>query len=193
MNKKSYLLLLVTVLSVHDAQAQFSFGARAGFTMTDVNQDFSKMKPGFQVGVVGDFTVAPILSIQPAVLFATQGWTYKSDPHEVTISMNYIQVPVHLQVKIDVNGPKLLVQAGPYLSYGLGGKFKTKYDTQSFKMGRDESDYKAIDYGLSGGAGIQFGNIQIGIGYLLGIENINNRTFWKEKNTGLSLALTYLF
>jgi len=143
--------------------------------------------------VVGDFTVAPALSIQPAVLFATQGWTYEGEPFEVTVGLNYIQVPVHLQYKINIGGPKLLIQAGPFLGYGLGGKFETNHSVTNFKMGRYEYDFIARDFGLSGGVGLQFGHIQIGAGYLLGIENISNRTNWRQKNTALSFALTYLF
>ena len=114
-----------------------------------------------------------------------------------SVGLNYIQVPVNFQYKIDLSGPKLLVQAGPYLGYGLGGKTKVMDIENSIKMGSDEA-FKAIDYGVVGGVGVQFGQIQIGAGYQLGLANIANtfqglRNEKSIKNTGLNFSLTYLF
>ena len=194
MNKKVVVLLLAVVLTGHYAQAQFSFGVRAGYQMTNVfDTKGTKFKPGFQVGVVGDLAVAPAFSIQPAVLFATQGWKADTDLVDASVNLNYIQVPVHFQYKVDLNGPKLLVQAGPYFGYGLGGKTKVGSISSDVKMGSDET-YKAIDYGVVGGVGVQFGHIQVGVGYQLGLADINNLGIGDSvKNTGLSLTLTYLF
>ena len=199
MNKKFHVLLLTVVLTGHYAQAQFSFGVRAGFNYTNFyDSEGCKFKPGFQAGVVGDLSVAPAFSIQPAILFATQGCKTEysnlaSSSSDATTTLNYIQVPVHFQYKVDLSGPKLFVQAGPFFGYGLGGKTKAGSNSVDIKMGGDEN-LKAIDYGVSGGVGVQFGHIQVGVGYLLGLADINNTDFGHSvKNTGLSLALTYLF
>jgi hypothetical protein len=194
MNKKIIVFLFAAFLTANYAQAQFSFGVRAGFNMTNLfNREGTKFQPGFHAGLVGDIAVGPAFSIQPAVLYATQGWKLETELVNGAVVLNYIQVPINLQYKVDLMGPKLLVQAGPYFGYGLGGKSKIGSLTTDIKMGGDEA-YNAIDYGIVGGVGAQFGRIQIGINYLLGLADLNNTDLGDSvKNTGLSLSLTVLF
>ena len=193
-------MMMAFVFTSYYAQAQFSFGVRAGFNMTKVSVNNNveasrKFLPGFQVGFVGDISIVPAFAIQPAVLFSTHGWSVKDGNRVGTVGYNYIQVPVNLQYKVELGGPKLLVQAGPYFGYGLGGKYKMDGKTEKITMGGSDSELKAVDYGITGGAGVQFGRVQIGVNYLLGLADIVNTANFgaSVKNTGLSLTLTYLF
>jgi len=129
-----------------------------------------------------------------------------------TYHLNYIQLPVHAQYKIDLGGMKLLLQAGPYLGYGLGGKMNLENirggekssDKFDIKMGSSkDNQYKALDFGLGFGAGLQFGNLQVALGYQTGFVDLINSK-WVEaqpvkiehkkvNNSGFSLSLTCLF
>ncbi len=219
MFKKVLVVFAAAVLTMGYAQAQFTFGARAGFNLTSFggsDKDFlgssPKMKPGFQIGVVGEYAFGDAFAIQPGILFATQGAKYKESvnymgvdvDYETTMNLNYIQIPINLQYKVDLGSTKLLLQAGPYLGYGLGGKEKYKVsgggESESgdykikFGSGDDEDvEYvdNAFDFGLGVGAGLQFGNLQAGVGYNFGFTSLFDEG--TLKNNGLAITLTYLF
>jgi hypothetical protein len=125
-------------------------------------------------------------------LLVSPPWEY-----EATINLNYLQIPVNAQYKIDLGDMKLLLQAGPYLGYAISGKTKSKSggikEEEKIKFGNKNDEMKAFDYGLGFGAGLQFGNIQTSLGYNLGFVNISNINKRNTRNNGLSLTVTYLF
>jgi len=224
--KKVSIILLAVFLTASYAHAQFTFGVRAGFNLTNVSESYDgekpdkderyKFTPGFQIGVVGDYAISDAISIQPGLLFAQQGakigWDDDSDA-KLVIGLNYLQVPINVQYKLDLGGANLLLQAGPYLGFGLGGKLKfwdekgkrvsdddlkkleDEDDWWKFKMGGDEKkhDLKGLDFGIGLGAGVQFGAIQVGVGYNLGLANMSFGEKEKWTNNGLALTVTYLF
>lgn len=137
MNKKIYAIILAVIFTA-SAQAQFSFGVRGGFNLTNMNESGggispdTKMKSGFQVGVVGDYAVSESFSIQPGLLFTTQGCSWDLEMFgtkvETSINLNYLQVPVNAQYKLDLGNAKLFLQAGPYVGCALSGKVIAKAD-----------------------------------------------------------------
>ena len=214
MSKKVFVVLLAAVLTASYAQAQFTFGVRAGFNLTDFSGDGvedSKMKPGFQIGVVGDLALSDNFSIQPGLLFATQGAKWSENESEgdykvsysESINLNYLQIPINAQYKLDLGDMKLLLQAGPYFGYGISGKYKWEEswngnkesgdDKIEFGSDEEKHHFKALDLGLGFGAGLQFGNIQAGVGYNLGLANLAHSDNYKIKNNGLAITVTYLF
>jgi len=209
--KKFFIVLLVAVLTANYAQAQLTFGARAGLNLTNLYQKNEKgekeglnWKTGFQIGVVADYALLEDLSIQPGILFATQGAKseisllgYKT---KIEFNLNYLQIPINLQYKYDLDNMTLLFQAGPYLGYGVGGKMKIEMSeggtsvssSEKIKFGSgDDADFRAFDFGLGLGAGLKFGNIQAVLGYNLGIVKLDPDI--DMKNIGLALTVTYLF
>ena len=209
MSKRIYLVLLAVVLTASYAQAQLTFGARAGLNLTNMKMKMGSismspdMKPGIQLGVVGEFGLSESFFIQPGIVFAQQGCKMDSWGESVTMNLNYIQVPVNAQYKLDLGNMKLLLQAGPYLGVGVNGKLKAKVDgkkeSEKIEFGKD--GLKRFDFGLGIGAGLQFGNIQAGLGYNLGLANIadsdddiefsSGKT--KTINNGIVLTVTYFF
>ena len=212
MNKKIYLVLLAAVLTASYAQAQLTFGARAGLNFTNMSVKMggtsisADMKPGIQLGVVAEYALSESFVIQPGLLFAQQGSKSKysgttSKGKEKT-TLNYLQIPVNAQYKVDLGGMKLLFQAGPYFGFALNGKIKgedtsggetSKYD-HKIEFGSD-AEFRRFDFGLGIGAGLEFGNMQAGLGYNIGIANLapDNDYDYKMKNNGLALTVTYFF
>ena len=224
MKKKVFSVMLAAVLTVGYAQAQITFGARAGLNLTNVSGDTedTKMKPGIQLGAVADYPLQDNFSIQAGFLFAQQGYrvsytdsetsmgvTFK-DETKGKMNLNYLQIPINAQYKHDLGGMTLLLQAGPYLGFGLGGKMKSETSTsvtppspyypddkysheEKIKFG-GKNELKGFDFGLGIGAGLQFGNIQAGLGYNIGLMNmVPNGSSFVMKNNGLALTATYLF
>ena len=173
----------------------------------------NKIKPGFQLGVVAEYEISDVFVIQPGILIAQQGckieesgeesgykWDYKAK-----YNVTYLQIPVNAQYKLDLGGNTLLLQAGPYFGFAVGGKIKVEGSSGGesideevkIKFGGDEEndDMKGGDFGLGLGAGLQFGNIQVGAGYNLGLANLSNSrdAKFKQKNNGIAITLTYFF
>jgi hypothetical protein len=186
----------------------------------ELGKDYkSESKLGFQIGLVGDYAVSENFSIQPGVIFAQQGAKYSDDDSDAKIvfNLNYLQVPINAQYKL-LFGERLALtlQAGPYVGYGLNGKMKfwgedgkkisdsdlnegltgDEKDWFKIKFGSDKEkdNMKAFDFGVGFGAGLQFGNAHLGLGYNLGLMNIAHSDGKSStKNNGLVFTLTYLF
>jgi len=219
MTKKISVLFVMFILIAGYTQAQFKVGVKAGFNLTNISQKFDgekpdsedrgKFKPGFQVGLIGEYSISDVFAIQPGIVFATQGTKFKDDEedYKATMNLNYIQIPINAQYKMDLGVAKLLLQAGPYLGYGIGGKNKAKGTIEGLsvsienkiKFGKgDEDDLttyipNAFDFGLGLGAGLQFGNIQAVLGYNIGLANMTDEDDYSMKNNGLAFTIAYLF
>jgi hypothetical protein len=195
------------------------FGIRTGVNLTTVGGDKAKYKFGFQLGIIAEFPIKnENIFIQPSILFSQMGYKWKFTYDETVDGtdyrfedvtkyvLNYFQIPVNFQYRHNFGGSVLLLNTGIYLGYGTGGKEKEKdtmYEngkkvdsksaTGEIKMGSDsKNDYKAFDFGIGIGAGLQFNNkIQVGAGYNLGLVSISHNG--DIKNHALSITLTYIF
>ena len=172
-----------------------------------------KYKYGFQIGVIGEYSISNNFAIKPGILFATQGYkAVQSDMvlddmmghgAEVTININYLQVPVNAQYKIDLGGRDILFQAGPYFSYAIGGQTTTQItlnDLPSYEkkkndlvFGKKEGQLSPFDFGLGFGIGLQLDAIQIGLDYKFGLANLTNVDKASMKNRGFSITAIYFF
>jgi hypothetical protein len=224
--KKFFLLVVLAVMTASFAQAQIKFGARAGFNLTSASYKIdvsgfdapdTKFKPGFQIGVVGELALTDAIFLQPGILFATQGYKVEDSGEDKqynekwddkeTFSLNYLQIPINVQYKLDLGGMNLLLQAGPYLGYAIGGKYKYEWNDEDaygkdsgskeedLKFGSDaaKGEIKPFDFGIGLGVGLQFSNLQVGLGYNLGLTNLSNADKVTVKNNGLAVTLTFLF
>jgi len=222
MNKNIFTVLLVAVLTAGYVQAQFTFGVRAGYNLTTVAVKFDgerakdtdyKSKSGFQAGVVGEYSFSEKFAIQPAILFATQGsktapkeflmgdmWMWES----ITAHINYLQIPVNAQYKIDLGDLGLLFQAGPYLGYALGGYTKWEFydrkdatpsggEKTTIKFGSEEEQTRPFDFGLGLGAALQMENLQLGCRYQFGLANVCNLKETIIHHRGFAITTTWMF
>jgi len=208
---KKLLATGVALLLVASLTAQISFGPRAGFNLTNMaesaeGEPFSldtDFRPGFQVGFVVDIpVVGDLLSIQPGLLFAQQGarlnFELFGEDIKSTISINYLQMPINAQLGFGIgNDARILLQAGPYLGFALGGNVRAEVlgetVTEDIEFGSGPEEMNRFDLGVGFGAGVQFGRIQVGVGYNLGFANLSNEEGTTSRNNGLALTVTYLF
>ena len=220
MRTRVYIVLAATVLTTNYTQAQFAFGTRAGFNFTNVsgNIDGIKMKHGLQIGIVSNYILSDAYSIQPCILFFTQGYKHNTDwVHTLpsgyeqveikqTVHLNYIQIPINIQKGINFTNLKLLLQSGVYFGFGLGGNSKIESTVNGIKENREvklkmgsNEFYNALDFGLGIGTGVQFDNLQAVLGYNFGLSKLIDKNgipdtiLKKSKNCGWALTLTYLF
>jgi hypothetical protein len=213
MIKKILVVLMAVVLTASYAQAQFNYGARAGVTFSGFYGDeaglqgwTNKLKPGLQLGAVGEYAFGDSWAISPGLLFTQQGMTYVMDDASMKYTLNYIQIPVYGQYKKEFSFADLLIQAGPYFGIGLGGKLKIKGageedGNSKIKFGKEPEDGgdddvagymdKRMEGGLGIGVGLQFGSVQAMLHNTYGLTDMDKDQ--KAKNNGFVLSVTCLF
>jgi hypothetical protein len=216
--KLSLVIALLGMASLVGAQSA-SLNVKGGLNMSNFygdNLSDRNMKPGFHLGVGADLEFVPNISLQTGLFFSTKGAEYTTEIPvgvgvvEYSVTASYIQLPIHLAYKIDVNpGTKVFFHAGPYIAYGVGGKrtIKSKYsaDLQNF-FGKQEVNtfdkdfgYKPFDYGVGLGVGAEFGVILLDLGWDLGLKNIARNieaiSVYKPniKNQSAYLSIGYKF
>lgn len=111
----------------------------------------------------------------------------------------YLQIPVHYAYKIDVSpGTRVVLHAGPYAAYGVGGKSKlsgsvgdigAEYEEDVF----GDDGFKRFDAGLGLGVGAEFGPLLFDIGWDMGLVNIVDSDNGDLKNQNAYLSVGYKF
>jgi len=202
---KKLFTTTLALLLVASLTAQISFGPRAGFNLTNMSIDGETFdfRPGFQAGLVAHIPLlGEFLSIQPGLLFAQQGNRDSSEDHGIkanfATNLNYLQMPINVQLGFGIGeNARILLQAGPYLGLALGGNYKVEAlgqtETIDIPFGSDAGEVNRFDFGVGFGAGVQFGRLQIGVGYNLGMANLSNADGATMKNNGLAFTATWLF
>lgn len=178
-------LLAVALLVGANMNAQDSpiqLGVKAGINLSNMSGDLenTKAKIGFNVGVTADYNLTPNVALLTGVEFTTKGLKGKGIASGNSINLSYLQLPIHIGYKLDVaEGSKIIFHAGPYLAYGINGKYKEKEDgvttsVDIFKKYDGVTLLKRFDFGVGFGVGAEFGQIGIGLGYDFGLTNIND-------------------
>lgn len=132
---KRFFLLFFVAGSCSAAFAQVQFGVRAGVNFSNAVVKFSdgskmptNLLTGFHAGVTADLPVGDEFSVSPGLLFTTKGYQYKESSDGVTGTLNqhpyYLELPVHFMFKPELGNGRLLLGVGPYLAYGIGGRWK---------------------------------------------------------------------
>ena len=181
------------------AQQQVKFGPKAGVNFANISGlDNSEMKTGFHVGAVAEIKFNEKFSIQPEVVYSTQGAKFTYNNAEVKLNNDYINVPIMAKYYI-VDG--FSVEAGPQV--GFLAKAEQEGSYCGFTGTVDAKDrYKSVDFGLNFGlaydlpmgffvnARYNLGLSKVGEDYTIGnltYEAANN------KNSVIQLGVGYKF
>jgi hypothetical protein len=187
------------------AFSQISFGVKAGLNLANVITDDDtydpQILPSFQAGAVVEFGLTESIALQSGVSvqgkgfkaeYTVLGLTFKSSANPV-----YLQVPLHILYK----GNGFFVGVGPYVGYGITGKYKTdvggQSDSENISFGNSEADdWSAVDFGVGAQAGVKLGSIRIGAGYDLGLSNTvpkDSPSNLNIKNGVINVFAAYMF
>ncbi len=195
------MLAIVTVVS-----AQVNLGIKGGVNMSNLvygdEIDDNNPKIGFNLGLALDYEFVPNSAIQTGLFFTTKGFKAKdSSPNiEYTENLYYLQLPVHYAYKVDVTpGTRVVLHAGPYAAYGVGGKREAKVGSLSGTWDVDKifgdaaGQYKPFDAGLGLGVGAEFGPLLLDLGWDMGLVNISNSSNGNVKNQNAYLSVGFKF
>lgn len=181
--KKVILSALVVCAFSFQAQAQkpeLKLGAKVGLNVSSLsNDDDISAKAGLNIGFVAEYFVTEKFSIQPELLYSSQGGQYKNyevnleeftiASKDVKFNLNYINIPIMAKYYV-TNG--FNIQAGPQVGFLTSAKF----DGEDVKKNAQK-----VDFGVNFGLGYEFNaGVFFDARYNLGLSKVN-----KEKVEGL--------
>jgi len=179
----SAAVALLAVAAAPTAHAQgIRFGVKAGANLSNlagdvVNQDQFKNRFGFQGGVMVNFGLGDILSIQPEVLYSQKGFKYADQQFTVlnntyrntgSVRYDYLDVPILVRVR----AAGIFFEVGPQYSYLLNvstDRTQTINGNVVSTAGSGTSNLdnvKRNELGYVGGLGYQASNgVMLGVRY----------------------------
>ena len=199
---KKVLLSLGLLASVSfAAQAQsIKYGVKAGGSLTGFTGDDSKGSAyqfGFHAGVLANFGINDMFSVQPELLYSQKG--AKGDgttgnPSDLHANLNYIDVPVMLRIATGSTG--LFFEAGPQVGFLASAKAVQGSNSADIK-----DNLKSVDFGYAAGLGYQIeSGAMVGLRYngaftsagkstTVGNVTVESNT----KNSAFQLYVGYMF
>lgn len=191
-NMKRILFAILTFSFVSVAmQAQhINLGIKGGLNGYNIKGDNSAnldVKLGYNIGMLGHIHLKKPFALQPEIYYSVQGAKSKISGSDVSLNLNYINIPVLLQYMYN-NGFRL--QAGPQLG------ILTSANSVAGSVKNDvKSSTKSTDIGLA--IGMSYVQPSTGFGidlrYNHGLTNINKISTVKSYNRGVQAGVFYLF
>jgi hypothetical protein len=187
--KKIILAAVLFIATSATIQAQLvQFGVKAGVNFASQTGDASLQGVAFDkegitsyhVGVLAEIKLLEKFSIQPELLYSTQGATYKfKDAQEdFKNELAYLSIPVMAKIYMTKS---LSLEVGPQASFLLNQKNDVKLD-----------DAKTFDFALNAGLGLKITkSIFIQGRYSLGLTEASSNA--DIKNSVVQLSAGFLF
>lgn len=170
-----------------------------------------KARFGFLVGMMVEYGITDAFYVQSGLSYTRKGAKVEGfreegngdRNREITINQMYLQIPIYAAYKIEVvPGTKIVFNAGPYFAQGIAGTSKvpgkvTFWNEHYIASGEfstfgGHNSLKRFDFGLGGGAGIEFASVVVTLRYELGLTDIGKDDL-SYKNRNAALTLGYKF
>ena len=189
MMKNMVIIAMALVLPITLALGQdIQFGAKAGINLATIQPDLNDpaTRTSFHLGGMVEISVSDKFSVQPELLYSSQGATDESDDDEV-IKLDYISLPILAKYFVVEN---LSLEAGPQLGYVVSAEVEDDGDTIDLK-----DDTKSTDIGFALGAGYKLENgLNFGLRYFFGSDvNDIDEDADQFKNRVFQLSIGYFF
>lgn len=205
--KIKFLQLSVFILSIfvvqQSANAQTKVGLRAGINFSNLNikdeadkNRTTQSVPGIQVGLTADISLMGNFYVQPGLMYASRGFKQETEGSlgygvNFEVKANYFEIPVTFLYKPALGNGKLIVGAGPYIGFGMGGSWTS--DSEVVVQGDivigNKGDLIFRNDGLEGGnlESYNYGrSVDYGVGFLLGYEHKSG--IYLQGNTQVGIA-----
>ncbi len=206
MQKLLLSIIAATLLfQTYAQESEFQLGAKAGLNFASLNGDLedAKGRTSFHLGGMVEVPLTDKLSVQPELLFSSQGAKFDSD----ALSLNYVNVPIMAKYYVT---EEISIEAGPYVGFLLSANFK--YETEDDDLNPNTSgersntkasekqdvkdDIKSLDFGLNIGLGYKMpSGLNFAARYTLGLANASDfeNSTQEFKNGVFQLSVGYFF
>lgn len=189
MKRGLLLIALAMIASVSFAQVTWNVKAGMNFSSYWDEDDDVKSKVGFRVGGGMEYAFTEMLSLQPSVFVTSKGAKGKGVIKGAKINQVYLETPVMLALRFKFqNDMAIVVSAGSYLAYGIGGKMKfqgKKVSTFS------DADFERFDFGMGSGVAFEFGKFNVSLDGQFGLLEVVDDS--DMRNMNFSMGLGYRF
>lgn len=154
---KKFLMTAVLGMFALAGFSQVKWDAKFGMNFSNMTKiDESKALPGFTLGVGMDYGFNENWSLQSGLMISSKGFKFKEGDWKDKYRPIYLDIPILAAYKFNISdNTKFVINAGPYLAIGLGGKNK-KTDEEDIKLfDKDGYDWKRFDLGIQYGIGLE--------------------------------------
>jgi len=188
--------------------AQMMIGPKAGLNIASIaGDDADKIlegqsldsKTGFAGGLFFTYQFSNMFAIQPEAYYTMKGATYSEGGADLTISLDYIEIPVLVKFIIPIEGSKIKpsIFAGPSIGFNMTAKSKVEFDGETQENDfKDETKSTEFSLAFGGGVGFPVGNGELGVDirYILGMSTFDDSSDpWDLKNNVINVNLYYGF
>jgi len=217
-----FVMMLVYAMGLHAQESPFRLGIKGGVALSnmsvDLDDDESQRKsalPGYVVGLTGEYAFSDNLFLASELLFLSKGfnvkgmdqWEPRGETHwKKTVNMHYVQIPLLITYKFKflfADDGRIVLQAGPYVAYGIAGKMKTRNRYEKISKEDDSEKHSTFgyggfdrwDYGVSLRFGGEWSRYSVAVNLDGGLRDINNaeyaQTFWGRTCKNITGYLTF--
>lgn len=149
---KKFLMTAVLGMFALAGFSQVKWDVKFGMNFSNMTKfEDTKALPGFQLGVGMDYGFSESWSLQSGLMISSKGYKYdgfKARPI-------YLDIPILAAYKFNISdNTKFVINAGPYLAFGLGGKYKIDGVDESEKVFGDNG-WNRFDLGIQYGIGLE--------------------------------------
>ncbi len=189
---KKIILTSFMLCSVFAFSQEIKFGAKVGVNLSNLNGDYPtgidehNSKIGFHIGGFAEYEINDKFTLQPELLFSSQGNTYGYkdyygggsyyDGADYNLKLNYLNLPVIVKYKII---EKLSIDFGPQIGYLMSAKTKIDVTEDS----RDPSQNYSVEIDM-----LNDGTYNLGGTTILSKASANRLDF--SLNLGASYDIT---
>ena len=179
--KKTLLLSALFLALSATTQAQLvKFGIKGGLNYSNLTGSTAKTDAitSYHVGALAEINLSEKFSIQPELLYSTQGATYKTILGDIDNELGYLSIPV--MAKIYLN-KVISLELGPQASFLLSEKDEFDIHNQN-----------TFDFAAAGGLGFKITeSIFVQARYVLGLTEVSKDANTKNSVVQVSAGLLF--
>lgn len=204
------LLAMGATTATAQSAGQFRLGVTAGMNVTNITDQNTDSRIGFNVGLRGEYNFTNNWYGTLGLLFSQKGTRTEEEGGAMGVKAKgtfiqnpgYIELPLHFGGRYSFgNGVSIFGETGPYFAFGVCGKNKFNvdtnvginkdYDTKFFDS--NEGDAQVFDFGWGLRAGVEVSKFQISLGYDHGITKVWDVDDLDARNSNFTVNVAYMF
>ncbi len=189
--------VMLATVSMSAQERDIAIGVKGGVNFATVTgDDFGSpdSRTSFHVGLVTEFPMNDLLSIQAEALYSGQGFkgNFKGfDGDKVEYQLDYISIPVLAKIYVTRG---LSLEVGPQFSFKINDEFDFNPNSNNGDINLENTSFAAKDFEVAVGAGLTF-QTEMGLfasgRYNYGLTEIIENT--DIKNSVFQVSVGYKF